>query len=182
MFMIKNRICKSQKKKLSIWFLTNVVDRTRMNISNEDCQQVQWRNPSLAGWVGRLIRASHPSDTPLAYWPNTSQEQSILSVTECAPSNIDQIYTVWLLFPLKYMYVCNRQQTEEPKMISTCGVIDVLIDRTRIHNNDLSWNLPFRSFFSQMAFPPWYQHERFFRRCFMLTLKLTFMLTLAVTP
>ena len=76
-----------------IWFLTNVVDRTRMNISNEDCQQMQWRNPSLAGWVGRLIRASHPSDTPLAYWPNTSQEPSILSVIECARSNIDQIYT-----------------------------------------------------------------------------------------
>ena len=124
-----------------IWFLTNVVDRMRMNISNEDCQQMQWRNPSLAGWVGRLIRASHPSDTPLAYWPNTSQEQSILSVIECAHSNIDQIYTAWLLFPLKYVYVCNRQQTEEPKMISTCGVIDILSDRTQIHNNDLSWNL-----------------------------------------
>ena len=109
--------------------------RIGMNISNEDCQQVQWRSPSLAGWVGRLIRASHPSDTPLAYWPNTSQEQSILSVIECARSNIDQIYTVWLLFPLKYVYVCNRQQTEEPKMISTCGVIDILSDRTRIHNN-----------------------------------------------
>ena len=65
----------------------------RMDISNEDCQQMQWRNPSLAGWVDRLIRASHPSDTPLAYWPNTSQEQSILSVIECARSNIDQIYT-----------------------------------------------------------------------------------------
>ena len=82
---------------------TNAVDRMRMNISNEDCQQMQWRNRSLAGWVGRLIRASHPSDTPLAYWPNTSQEQSILSVIECARSNIDQIYTVWLLFPLKYV-------------------------------------------------------------------------------
>ena len=35
----------------------------------------------LAGWVGRLIRASQDSDTPLAYWPNT-REQSILSVIE----------------------------------------------------------------------------------------------------
>ena len=28
---------------------TNAVDRMRMNISNEDCQQMQWRNRSLAG-------------------------------------------------------------------------------------------------------------------------------------
>ena len=79
-----------------------------MILSNGHCQQVKWSSPSLAGWVGQLIRASQESDTPLAYWPNT-REQSILSMIECIYPNIDQIST-WLVYSHQ-VYLCLYKTT-----------------------------------------------------------------------